>query len=400
MRIRLKDDVNLHWWGDRVLLVYHRGGFYALDEIETQLVQYFQITTCIEKIVEIMSEELGVDQDTVVHFITIFLENFHKFMCVENDVTQERIKISGEYNAFYPLEIHISMTDCCTQNCRHCYKRAGANGRFIHYEDLSAFLQSMVGKVPYLVISGGEPTIHPNFCDLLHDYGDVFCISVLSSGYELDWNALDAIRYAKDGLTVSVYSSDSAIHDAFTGTIGSFKSVMRTIDLCKEMEIPIQISTILTETNFDDMEKLIHQLSKKGVKYISVGTIAPVGRAADNELVDGSFLTEDIRKKVIGVSRDNSTVVAISSHDVAEASRLSSFKCSSGTLSWSIFEDGEIQPCGLCRYPELKLGSIGDHEMPILYTRDEYEAKISKVDCIKRLCESDQSCPFFELCKT
>ena len=397
MRIKLADDVNLHWWGKRILLVYHRSSYYILDEIETQLAQYLRFTTCIEEIVDTMARDVGTDQNTVAHFIGVFLENFRKFIYTVNDAASERIEISGEYDAFYPLEIHISMTDNCTQKCRHCYKRASTKGCFISYGYLSDFLRTMVGKVPYLNISGGEPTIHPNFCDLIYEFGDAFCMSVLSSGYKLNIHVLNAIKRAKDGLTVSVYSSDPEVHDAFAGTKGSYVSIMKTIDKCREMGIPVQVSTMLTEANYDDVETLTHQLSHRGVKHISVGTIAPVGRAADNRMADGSFLTDDIRKKVLRLNHDNSLSVAISGEATSESSSLSLFKCSSGTLSWSVYEDGEIHPCGLCRLPEFKMGNICDSEISVLKDRDGFESRIAQAESIRRMQEKNQNCPFFEL---
>ncbi|MFA5335046.1 MAG: radical SAM protein [Candidatus Omnitrophota bacterium] len=59
----------------------------------------------------------------------------------------------------------IEITTRCNMKCPVCYADAGATGRDVPYEDVCRMLEAIAkeDKETHLVLTGGEPTIHPDF---------------------------------------------------------------------------------------------------------------------------------------------------------------------------------------------------------------------------------------------
>lgn len=80
----------------------------------------------------------------------------------------------------------IRTTNKCIMNCNHCMIDANENG--LHM-DLNTFKKALKFNIIYdrfiLIISGGEPTLHPEFIDilkLLYNYKTIGKVLILSNG--------------------------------------------------------------------------------------------------------------------------------------------------------------------------------------------------------------------------
>lgn len=396
MRIAKYNNIDLHWWGNDLLLIRNIGEYYIFEKEEVFFIEHLCKTNEVAELVYNITCELNVDTVTVENFINIFMENFADFFYFTNEETTQVISASGKKSAYYPLEIHISLTNGCIQRCKHCYKSANASGVFIDFNKLTAFLDCMNGYVPYLCLSGGEPTIHPDFSKIMDRYSSVYSICVLTSGVRIV-PLLGAIKKAKRGMVVSIYSSIPAVHDEFAGYKGSYAEVMRSLNAAIAEDIPIGVTTLISRDNFDDIEKLVELMVQKGIKIITIGKIMPIGRAKENNLEVLSSIPDDLQEKLFCLkTRHNS--IELLSDAVCENTRLpfSPLKCSAGTISWSINEYGQVQPCGVCSVEELSLGLIDSFDESILTNRISYIEKVNKLHLVRHMQETGVICPFHE----
>ena len=393
MNIILKDRVNLHWWGNQILLVYNLSDYYILTDEEKYLIEKLQKSNDIETVTQLISKETDLLQNVVKNFIDIFLGNYSNFFSISS--ISSLITISGQKDMYYPLEMHISLTNKCMQQCIHCYKSANKNGVFIHYKHLITFLDRMQGYTPYLSLSGGEPTLHPNFSDIIDRYNNIYNISIMTSGYKIPHSLYTSFLKAKRGISLSIYSSNSNIHDSFANTKYSYDEIMHTIFYSLKLNIPVSVSTLLTNNNSSDIIKLINDLSNIGIKNISIGSIAPLGRAIDNSIKALNSIPIELIH-FIKTHENINILVDICNKKVeyVDQKYLSPFKCFAGSLIWSIYETGEIQPCAIKSYNELKLGQIDNFDDYILSDRTSYIKRISQMPLIKRLNLPNIYCPF------
>lgn len=397
MNIHMNHLCRLHWWGEKIYGFDDSGNYFLFTEEEIYLLSHITQNPRVEDLVTALVGELEIEEKYITSFIHTFLSNYPQLFSCPNKTNERDIEISGVQGAFFPVELHISLTDSCPQHCKHCYKNAEAVGKFIDTDSLYVLLDYLQGHTPTLCLSGGEPTWHPKFSEILRRYQDSYTISVMSSGYQISSQALDVIADAKCTLNISIYSSDPQIHDEFTGVLNSYNEIMKTIEYAQKKGIHVCITTLFLNDNVEDIEKLIDSLYYKGIKTITIGTIAPLGRAKEND-IKSKKISEKTYKKLLQIKEDY-PFVDIPSPENTEAKNSirvqgSPFKCSAGSFSWAVFEDGKIYPCAMCAEKELLAGSICGVKEISPFDLSAYYDRISVTSCIKKLLKDTCSCPF------
>jgi hypothetical protein len=109
-----------------------------------------------------------------------------------------------------PISINLDLTTACNYECAHCIDWDILNGRAKYeYEKLLESLEQMIalGLRSVILIGGGEPTLHPKFCDtvrFLKERGTE--VAIVSNGsrnekiFEIagDFNGKDWVRLSLD----------------------------------------------------------------------------------------------------------------------------------------------------------------------------------------------------------
>ena len=131
--------------------------------------------------------------------------------------------------------IVIELTNRCNLSCRHCFdERHAATG------DLSlAVLEKVLreGKscgIEQLSFTGGEPTIHRRFREIIHRVAEAgYSFSFVSNGttFPQIYSLLVEYRHWFLGVTFSLDGARKETHDRLRGK-GSYRSVMRAISIC------------------------------------------------------------------------------------------------------------------------------------------------------------------------
>lgn len=150
------------------------------------------------------------------------------------------------------MSLHIELTTRCNEQCIHCYLPHKARTKDIE----ASFFYSVLEQchrmgVLDITLSGGEPLLHPNFCDFLqkakeHD----FSIAVSSNLTMLNENILLKMKdVSLSSVHVSLYSMKAEIHDSITQLSGSFEKTKCGILKLIENNIPVQINCPVMKQN-------------------------------------------------------------------------------------------------------------------------------------------------------
>ncbi len=124
----------------------------------------------------------------------------------------------------------VELTDRCNLSCRHCPSgRHGGRGEL----DLALFDrvldQARAQGIDRLSFTGGEPTLHPRFPDILHHTTAAgYRFGLVTNGWVVAQRLEQLLPY-RDWLSVITFSLDGgreASHDAQRGA-GSFRRVMQ-----------------------------------------------------------------------------------------------------------------------------------------------------------------------------
>lgn len=99
----------------------------------------------------------------------------------------------------------------------------------------------------------------------------------------------DAIEKAKEvGLARWAFSLDgpnAEIHDHFRGTSGSFDLTIERIKYLHELEIPVQINTVISRYNIDYLDEMAKVVEELKCVLWSVFFLVPTGRGQEKDMI-------------------------------------------------------------------------------------------------------------------
>lgn len=178
----------------------------------------------------------------------------------------------------------------CNLTCKHCYATS-ADKDFagelsleeIHavQDDLQAF------RVPVLILSGGEPLLHPEIFSISRRARDMgFYVGLSTNGTLIDEHNIDAI--ADIGYNYVGISLDGieATHDRFRRLQGAFARSMQAIRLCRERGIKVGLRFTLTQDNAAELPELLQLMDEEQVDKFYLSHLNYAGRGNRNRRDD------------------------------------------------------------------------------------------------------------------
>lgn len=170
-----------------------------------------------------------------------------------------------------PRLISWNITLRCPLKCAHCYVDAGkreAEG-VLSTEEAKVVIDQIaeVGR-PILVLSGGEPLLREDICEIAR-YGTEKGLRMVmgTSGYLLDHMMAERLKNAGiRAVAISLDSTDPVIHDTFRGVPGAWEKAVSAIDHCRSAGIPVQINMTVVQPDIEQIDSVIRFGTGRGVK--------------------------------------------------------------------------------------------------------------------------------------
>ena len=155
-------------------------------------------------------------------------------------------------------DLHIDLTDACTERCVHCYVPKGQKD-FLPVELVEKALvefRAMNGLTVHL--TGGEAMMHPDFERICRKCVELNLNFIIFSNMTLcDEKRIAFLKEVQPQfINVSLYSMDSAVHDAITQVPGSWLRTHDAVVKCCEAGVACRIATPLLKENQDSLPDL------------------------------------------------------------------------------------------------------------------------------------------------
>ena len=180
------------------------------------------------------------------------------------------------------LEWHI--TRRCNLSCHHCYIDYLTPIQELSDDECTSLLDTLVAMgVPGIIFSGGEPLLRAELLlRLIAECSRCGVRSVLATnGVLLDQRMLGRLKDAGLYMVgISIDSAEAARHDRFRGVEGSFEASARAIAVCAENGMPVQVQTVASKQNKDEVAAVTELCRRWGVTKHLVLDFVPCGRAA------------------------------------------------------------------------------------------------------------------------
>ena len=178
----------------------------------------------------------------------------------------------------------------CNLNCLHCGSdcRTISEKHDMPLDDFLGVLDDVRTKVDpngiLVITTGGEPLVRRDICECgkaIRARG--FHWGMVSNGMLLDEQMCDRLIAA--GLETIAISLDGFEdeHNWLRGNPNSFRMAERAIKALVGKRITWDVITCVNKKNYSQLEEFKDYLINLGVRYWRIFTIAPMGRATDND---------------------------------------------------------------------------------------------------------------------
>ena len=259
--------------------------------------------------------------------------------------------------AVHWIAFHI--TDRCQLNCDHCLRDPGKHAKDIDV----ALVDRVLGEArrvydpQEVAITGGEPTLHPQFYDIVDSavrHGYTWHIVSNGERFPQVLAKLDEDPRrlaAANSISFSLDGAKEATHDAIRGA-GSYKTVMAAVSLAVMRDIPVVLQMTPNRRNVDEIEEFAFLAAQLGAARVMYSALQSTGTLLDWSL----YLPFSTHERILHRIRRLDAVLSIpvSADDGFQVDQ-PFFMCdalSNETLH--IDPDGNLNLC--CRYSGVPAG--------------------------------------------
>ncbi|MEK3855518.1 TIGR04053 family radical SAM/SPASM domain-containing protein [Cytobacillus sp. FSL H8-0458] len=190
-----------------------------------------------------------------------------------------------------PFIVIWELTRACQLKCLHCRAEAQyrRDPRELSFEEGKALIDQIKEmNNPMLVFTGGDPLMRQDVFDIA-EYAVKKGVRVSMTPSATPNVTKEAIEKAKQvGLARWAFSLDgpnAEIHDHFRGTSGSFELTIERIKYLHELEIPVQINTVISRYNIDYLEEMAKVVEELKCVLWSVFFLVPTGRGQEKDMI-------------------------------------------------------------------------------------------------------------------
>ena len=190
-----------------------------------------------------------------------------------------------------PFIVIWELTRACELKCLHCRAEAQfrRDPRELSFEQGKSLIDDIktMGNA-MLVFTGGDPLMRPDVFDIAK-YAIDKGVRVSMTPSATPNVTKEAMQTAKDiGLSRWAFSLDgptAEIHDHFRGTSGSFELTMNAINYLNELEMPLQINTVVSNYNLHALDEMAALVKELNCVLWSVFFLVPTGRGQTKDMI-------------------------------------------------------------------------------------------------------------------
>ncbi len=238
----------------------------------------------------------------------------------------------------YPRFLEIEITGKCRYKCRHCYGDFPRPGE-LSIETLKDVLTQSEEFFDAIILSGGEPLLHPQLAEMVELASESFVVFITTSGSPMTPALAGRIR----GRAILVYGLDGIgdTHDTYRGVPGAFGSLVQALEMTREF--PKEIIVTLWRGAIPEIDDII-RLSDEYNALVHFNAIIPVGRAGQNpDILPDVKELEALAEKLYRLKTSGGGVVT-DLHRVTERDRHEGIDlfCRG---RFNITPEGNVRPC-------------------------------------------------------
>jgi len=179
----------------------------------------------------------------------------------------------------------LRLTNACNNNCIFCLDKQNQNGTVRSLGEIKEEMrQGRREKAVKLILSGGDPTLHPQFLQIIKmgkdmGYHEIQAVSNGRMFYYKDFlkkaveNGLTETTFSIHGHTKKLYEKQSQIKNSFEQALGGLINALGYPNLI------VNIDIVINKINYKYLEEILRFFIKLGVTEFDLLQVMPFGSA-------------------------------------------------------------------------------------------------------------------------
>lgn len=298
---------------------------------------------------------------------------------MEDANTVERMLLAKSASVYSPANGSIELLPLCNMNCDMCYvhltkKQLDEAGGRIHTgkEWLEIGKQMVENGTLFLLLTGGEPLLHPDFKEIylgLKKMGIIITINTNATLIDESW--IEFFKQHKPRrINITLYGSSNETYERLCHYKNGFDKVINAIKLLQEADIPFKVGFSLARNNQEDAGKVLTLMREMDIPttfdtymlpatrerklpYNEQARLGPVEAAltfAHNlDCLDTEENVEEYVDKQLKMVED---FVPGEEHEGV-------MQCMAGRCSYTVNWQGEMHPCVILTSPSANVFEVG-----------------------------------------
>lgn len=177
-----------------------------------------------------------------------------------------------------------NITRTCNLRCVHCYSDSEAANYpgELDWSQMQSVVDDLAAyQVPALLLSGGEPLVHPKFFDLVDLASSKGLKLTISTNGTLITPEKAALLKAAQVAYVGIsLDGIGKIHDEFRRKEGAFDAAVRGFRACHEVGQKTGLRLTLTRHNVENIDKILDFIDEEDIQRVCFYHLVPAGRGS------------------------------------------------------------------------------------------------------------------------
>ena len=180
-----------------------------------------------------------------------------------------------------PISFYLELTPECNNRCPGCGNtfverggraKGGDQARPLDAAGWSRVLERLQPHALRLKLTGGEPTLHPQFEAIVAEVAaSGVPFTLFTNGrWQRPARTVCLLREMPgcQGLLVSLHGATAEAHEAFSGVPGSFAETLGSVRLALEAGLPVSLSCVITRWSWRQVGEMLNLARRLGVESV------------------------------------------------------------------------------------------------------------------------------------
>ncbi|WP_174869637.1 radical SAM/SPASM domain-containing protein [Pectobacterium polaris] len=301
-------------------------------------------------------------------------------------------------------QCYLLLTRKCNLSCSHCIRSSNPSfTEFISVELCEKIFTefSSFSKNTQLLISGGEPTLHPKFLDIVSKAYKIFD-NIMINTNGLNFYKLSKLASLKDKVKIQIsIDGNFRTHEYIRG-IGTYHKALENINKLTALGLKVIIATTVSNNNVKSIPDLDKDIEETDFSLWNIKRIVGYGRAEDNDDIssdDWNNFFKEVKSSFLNKFRISIrpmfSIESIAKTDVINYSNnelsLRGANCGTGRSKLYINPNGSVYPCACM-----------EHKIVGNFTHDSYSIisnELSNINIAPKKGSICQKCRLWSVCQ-